>query len=209
VKVLSGLARWWGEVPARARVVLAADLLNNVGTGLVVAFTAVYVARVHHHGPTAGALAVAAVAVGCLPSNAVAGRAADRYGPLAVLACGWVTAAAGDLALVAASGDLALVAASGTAALLGACLLVGVGAGAAYPALNALLGELTDGEVRRTVFGAHHGLLNVGFSVGALAAAAIVARPTLARFHLLYLLDAGSFVAAAGLLVMGGAGVSP
>jgi hypothetical protein len=41
--------------------------------------------------------------------------------------------------------------------------------GAAYPALNALLGRLTDGEVRRMVFGAHHGLLNVGFSLGALA----------------------------------------
>jgi MFS family permease len=172
--------------------VLAADLLSNIGSGLVVAFTAVYVARVHHHGPTAGALAVAAVAAGCVPSNALAGRAADRHSPLSVLAAGWVVAAAGDLALVAASG---------TAALLAACVLFGLGVGAAYPALNALLGQLTEGEVRRTVFGAHHGLLNVGLSLGALGAAAIVARGTLARFQVLYVLDALSFVAAAALLV--------
>jgi MFS family permease len=190
---VSGLARWWGAVPPGVRVVLAADLLSNIGSGLVVAFTAVYVARVHHHGPTAGALAVAAVAAGCVPSNALAGRAADRRGSLVVLAGGWVVAAVGDLALVAASGTLALLA---------ACVLVGVGVGAAYPALNALLGQLTDGEVRRTVFGAHHGLVNAGFSLGALGAAAIVAQGTLARFQFLYLLDALSFLTAAALLVI-------
>jgi MFS family permease len=176
-------------------VVLAADLLSNIGTGLVVAFTAIYVARVHAHGPTAGALAVAAVAAGSLPSNALAGRAADRYGPQTVLVCGWVLAAAGDLTLIVAS----------TApALLAACLLVGAGAGAAYPAPNALLGQLTESEARQTVFGVHHGLLNLGFSVGAFGAAAIVARASCARFHLLYLLDASSFLAAAGLLATAG-----
>jgi MFS family permease len=192
MNLVSRLVRWWDTVPTRARVVLAADLLSNTGTGLVVAFTAVYVARVHQHGPTAGALAVAAIAVGSIPSNALAGWVADRRSPLTVLAGGWA---------VAAMGDLALVAASGAVALLAACVLVGLGVGAATPSLNALLGQLTDGEVRRTVFGAHHGLLNVGFSVGALAAAIIVSRGTLTRFHVLYLLDALSFLAAAALLI--------
>jgi hypothetical protein len=85
-------------------------LLSNTGSGLVVAFTAVYEARVHHHGSTAGALAVAAVAAGCVP-KALAGPAADRPGCLVVLAGGWVVAATGGLAMVACSGTVALLAA--------------------------------------------------------------------------------------------------
>lgn len=185
------MRRSWAEIPRPTRVVLAADLLSNTGTGLVLSFTAIYVAHIHHHGPAAGALAVAAVAAGSLPGNAAAGRAADRHGAAAVLACGWVLAACGDGALVAASG---------TVALLAACLVVGVGVGAAYPALNTLLGELTTGDNRRLVFGAHHGLVNAGFSLGALGAAAIVARATPGRFHTLYALDAASFLAAAALI---------
>jgi MFS family permease len=185
------MCRWWAEIPHPARVVLAADLLSTTGTGLVLAFTAIYVAHIHHHGPAVGALAVAAVAAGSVPGNAATGRAADRHGAAAVLACGWVLAACGDGALVAASG---------TAALLAACLIVGAGAGAAYPALNTLLGELTEGDTRRLVFGAHHGLVNIGFSLGALGAAAIVTRATASRFHALYALDAASFLAAAALI---------
>jgi MFS family permease len=188
----------WKELPTAVQTALVADLLNNTGTGLVVAFTAVYVARVHEHGPTAGALAVAAIAAGSLPSNAVAGRFADRWNPLVVVAAGWVLAALGDFILVIASG---------TAALLAGCVVVGAGVGAAYPALNALLGELTDGEVRRIVFGVHHGLVNAGFSIGAIAAAAIVARDTLGRFQLLYSLDAASFLAATVVLLLAGRSV--
>jgi MFS family permease len=185
------MRRSWAAIPHPARTVLAADLLSNTGTGLVLAFTAIYVAHIHHHGPAAGALAVAAVAAGSLPANAVAGRAADRHGAAAVLAWGWVLAACGDGALIVASG---------TAALLAACLVVGAGVGTAYPTLNALLGELTDGDTRRLVFGAQHGLANLGFSLGALGAAAIVARATPGRFDLLYALDAASFLAAAALI---------
>jgi MFS family permease len=155
MKFTARMRRSWAAVPRPARVVLAADLLSNSGTGLVVAFTAIYVAHVHHHGPAAGALAVAAVAAGSLPANAAAGRAADHHGAAAVLACGWALAACGDLALIAASS---------AAALLAACLVVGTGVGTAYPALNTLLGELTDDDTRRLVFGARHGLANVGFT---------------------------------------------
>jgi MFS family permease len=181
------------------RIVLAADLVSNIGTGLVVAFTAIYVARVHHHGPSAGALAVAALAAGSVPSNAVAGRIVDRYGAVTVVVYGWLLAAAGDAGMAMTSSE---------AGLTISCAVVGVGAGAAYPAMNALLGELTAGEVRRVVFGVRHGLLNAGFSLGALAAAGIVSSGGVGRYKVLYAIDAITFGVAAGLLTTAKPGIA-
>jgi MFS family permease len=175
------------------RRVLIADFANSVGTGLVVAFLAVYVARVRGHGVVLGAGALACLAAGSLIANVVGGRAADRVGGGLVLRAGWMTAAAGDLVMLATGRVVPL---------LLAALTIGVGVGAALPALRSLLAALTSGSARSLTFGLQHGLLNAGLSLGTLGAALILAGGrTVGRFQLLYLLDAASFLLAAVLTI--------
>jgi len=189
---VSDASRAWRSLPVEPRRLLMVDLVSTVGTGLVLPFLAVYVARIRAQGVTTGGLALSALAAGSLVANVLAGRALDRVGVKAVLQLGW---------LVAAAGDLWLLSARDAVPLLGAAALIGIGNGAAYPALRSGLGQFTPGEQRGVVFGIQHGLLNVGLSVGTLLAAALVVSANLARFQLLYALDAVSFVVAAALLI--------
>jgi len=62
------------------------------------------------------------------------------------------------------------------------------------------MGQITIDSSRRLTFALQHGLTNVGFSVGALLAAAVVSGMQVSRFQILYTLDAASFAVAAALL---------
>jgi MFS family permease len=188
-----GARRFFREIPVSVRVVLAADVLSNIGNGLVIAFTAIYVGRIHDQGSFVGALAVGAIALGGIPGNVFSGGASDRIGAALVLAGGW---------LVSAAGAVALLVASNGPELLAACLLAGVGIGTAIPAQRAVLGQLTEGEMRRVVFGASHGLANVGFTVGAAIAGVVVASGGVAHFRLLYGFDALCLVLATSVLLI-------
>jgi MFS family permease len=172
--------------------VLFADLLSTAGSGIVLPFLAIYAGRVRDLGPTVGAAAVAAIAVGSLPANLLAGAAADRFGARRVLITGWILAAAGDLVLLR-SGHAATV--------LAAAVLIGLGVGSAYPATSTLLAEVTPARQRSLVFALQYGLSNVGLSLGIGASAVIVAVPDLHRFQLIYLVDAATFLIAATVLV--------
>ena len=182
----------WTDLPSPARWVLLADLLSTAGSGIVLPFLAIYVGRVRDLGPGAGAAALAVLAFGCLPANLVAGAAADRYGARPVLVVGWVTAAAGDLALVNAAR---------VPTVLAAAALVGFGVGTAYPATSTLLAEVTPPTRRPLVFATQYGLSNVGLSVGIGVSAVIVTEPGLPRFQLLYVVDAITFLIAGLVLV--------
>jgi MFS family permease len=182
----------WIDLPAAARQVLFADLVSTAGSGIVLPFLAIYVGRVRDLGPSVGAAAVAAIAVGCLPANLIAGAAADRYGARHVLVTGWVVAAAGDLCLLGSAH---------WATLLAAAVLIGLGVGTAYPATSTLLAEVTPPEQRSLVFATQYGLSNVGLSLGIGVSAVIVAVPELNRFQALYAVDAVTFLVAGAVLL--------
>lgn len=186
------VAATWHGLPRPTRTLLAADFVSNVGSGLVLPFLAVYVARIRDHGPHAGAAALAVLAVGSLVSNTVAGRAADRDDPRVVLVAGW---------LLTAAGDIAFLASARLPALLGAALLIGIGAGISFPTTATVLAAATPPGKRAAAFSARHGLFNVGAGIGIVAAGVIVATPDLTRFQVLYSLDALSYVAAAAMLI--------
>lgn len=182
----------WTDLPPAARRVLVADLLSTAGSGIVLPFLAIYAGRVRELGPTVGAAAVAAIAVGSLPANLVAGAAADRYGALRVLVAGWVLAAAGDLFLLSSGQAPTVLAAAG---------LIGLGVGTAYPATSTLLAEVTPPSERSLVFAVQYGLSNIGLSLGIGVSAVIVTHPNLHRFQALYAVDAITFLIAGAVLL--------
>ncbi|HEX5297980.1 MAG TPA: MFS transporter [Streptosporangiaceae bacterium] len=87
-----------GLVPRLGRgawVVLAADLLSAVGTGMTLPFLLVYLHTVRGLSvPVAGA-AAASIAAASLAGNPLGGASSDRIGPRATLAAGLATAGLG------------------------------------------------------------------------------------------------------------------
>ena len=96
-----------GLVPRLGRgawVVLVADLLSAVGTGMTLPFLLVYLHTVRGLSlPVAGA-AAASIAVASLVGNPLGGAGSDRIGPRATLAAGLAVAGAGALALAGPHG---------------------------------------------------------------------------------------------------------
>ena len=180
------------SLPARAWLVLGGDAVSAVGSGLTLPFFVVYLSQVRGIDLGLAGLMLSTVAVAGLAGNPAGGWLADRIDARRAVIVGLVLAAAGSLAMA-----LVHEAWQGFAA----AALYGVGAGVLLPAQDALLATVVDDGRRPHVFALRHATLNVGFSVGALVAAVVVAGvPGSAGFVVLYLADAVSFLAFAGLL---------
>jgi MFS family permease len=188
-----------GLVPRLGRgawVVLAADLLSAVGTGMTLPFLLVYLHTVRGLSlPLAGA-AAASIAVASLAGNPLGGAGADRIGPRATLAAGLAAAGAGALMLAGAHSPWqAFAGAAGS----------GLGVSVAWPAQDVLLSRLA-AQDRSAVFGVRYATMNLGLAAGALAAAAIVAAGSTPAYVILYSADAASYLLAIPLLAFIGPG---
>ncbi len=182
-----------GLVPRLGRdtwVVLAADLLSAVGTGMTLPFLLVYLHTVRGLSlPMAGA-AAASIAVASLVGNPLGGTGSDRIGPRATLAAGLAVAGAGALVLAGAHSPWqAFAGAAGS----------GLGVSVAWPAQDVLLSRL-EPQARSAVFGVRYATMNLGLAVGALAAATIVAAASAPAYVFLYSADAASYLLAIPLL---------
>ena len=171
-------------------MVLAADLLSAVGTGMTLPFLLVYLHTVRGLSlPMAGA-AAASIAVASLVGNPLGGTGSDRIGPRATLAAGLAVAGAGALVLAGAHSPWqAFAGAAGS----------GLGVSMAWPAQDVLLSRL-ETQARSAVFGVRYATMNLGLAVGALAAATIVAAASAPAYVLLYSADAASYLLAIPLL---------
>jgi MFS family permease len=178
------MTRPWRDLPLSVRLVLLGDLVNAAGSGLTLPFLFLFFARIRDLGDGTAGLAVGAVAMGALVANVAAGPGVDRWGPRAVLQTGLVLSGAGDLLLLTVHHP-------GSAIVSAA--VYGAGTGAAFPAIAALLGAASPAEHRPTAFALQYALTNIGFSVGTVAAAAMVTFTDPSSFDRLYILDAATF----------------
>jgi MFS family permease len=179
-------------------VVLAADLLSAVGTGMTLPFLLVYLHTVRGLSlPVAGA-AAASIAAASLAGNPLGGAGSDRIGPRATLAAGLAVAGAGALVLAGAH--------SPWQAFAGAAAS-GLGVSVAWPAQDVLLSRLETRD-RSAVFGVRYATMNLGLAVGALAAATIGAAASAPVYVVLYSADAASYLLAISLLAFIGPGAA-
>jgi hypothetical protein len=91
------------RLPRQVWVVLAADLLPAVGSGLTLPFLLVYLNRVHGFSLELAGVAIAVLAVASLVGNPVGGWLADRVGPRAALSLGLAIAGGGAAGLAVMS----------------------------------------------------------------------------------------------------------
>jgi MFS family permease len=183
------------------RRVLLGNALSAIGSGLTLPLLIVYLGQVRDLGTAVGGLVVAYTAVVQLLLLPLSGVAVDRFGPRPVLLTGLLVEAAG----VALLGRVTTVTMA-----FGVASVVAAGAAFTWGPQSALLGRLTTAETRQRVFGIQFMLLNLGIGVGGIVAATVVDVTDPGTFETLYLLDAGTYLLYAAVLVtLRGVGVGP
>ena len=180
-------------LPREAWTLLAGTWLSALGTGLTLPFLLVYLHQVRGLELEAAALAVSTLAVAGLVGNPLGGWLADRLGPRNAIVAGLVIAATGAFAVAAVREPWHAFAAAA---------VVGLGAAIVWPAQDALLATVVRPEQRSSAFAVHHALLNLGFGVGGLVAAALVQESSPETFELVYVLDGVSFLAFVPILLL-------
>jgi MFS family permease len=180
------------RLPRRAWLILGGDMLSAVGSGLTMPFFIVYLTRIRGIDLLVAGLALSSLAAASFVGNVVGGWLADRLGPRRALIAG----------LCAGTGGASWFAfVHSVPAAFGAAALIGLGASIAWPAADALLATVVVERDRSAAFAVRHGTMNLGFGLGAVAAAGIVELDSERSFQVLYLVDAATFLAFVPLLL--------
>jgi MFS family permease len=188
-----GLVVWFCQLPGPLRTLLAAALVNYLGSGLTVPLTVLYVSRGLHESASAATLTVAVTAIGAVLMHPVIGYLSDRRTPYAG-------------ALVSLSlgvvGTLLFASASGLATVYAGAALTGLGQGSAT-AWPALLAAASSERQRPRVFATNHLTLNIGMGAGLLVAGVAMSTNMLVAYRLLYVGKAvGMLVVIASLALL-------
>jgi len=176
----------WPQLPRPVWLLEAGGVANSLGNGIVLPFLIIYLHQVRHFGlGESGAIVSTLFAVG-LVATPVAGRVVDVAGPRTTLMS--------SLGLLAVGyGGFAFVHHPWQA--FGLAAIAGLGNGGFAPSHSSLLAALTTREQRNAAFALQRATDNLGFGAGALIGGLIATTADPSSFKLLFLLDAGTFLA--------------
>jgi MFS family permease len=174
------------ELPRPVWLLEAGGVANSLGNGIVLPFLIIYLHEVRHIGlGTSGAIVSTLGAVG-LVATPVAGRLVDLVGARTTLMS--------SLGLLAAGyGGFPFV--HHTWQAFGLASIAGLGNGGFAPSHSSLLAALTSREQRNVAYALQRATDNLGFGAGALIGGLIATTSVPSSFKLLFLLDAGTFLA--------------
>lgn len=183
------------RIPRELRLLLSANLVSALGSGLTMPYLLIYLHEVRHLSLAVTGAVIGGAALATVPAGPATGALVDRYGP------GAVCTVAAVVDGVATAG---LAAVHTPAEALGVLLLGAIGQGATWPAWNALFAlTVSDPSLRPRVYARSFQLLNLGLGIGAVVAGAVVRVGHPATFLVIYLVDGATFgVVALGLQVV-------
>ncbi|HVM34617.1 MAG TPA: MFS transporter [Actinomycetota bacterium] len=179
------------QLPRRAWTVLAGDACSAFGSGLVLPFLIVYLRDVRRISVDTAGLIVATVAMVSLAAGPAAGWLVDRVGSRRALLTSLVLSALGAVAIAGIHSVPQAFAASA---------LFGLGMVFLWPASHSLLMSVVTPAQRSSVLSVHYATLNAGLGIGGVFGGLVADVGNPRSFELLYLIDALTFVAFAGLL---------
>jgi MFS family permease len=178
----------------RNRVALLTALgLDNFGSGLFLPVTLLYVIRVVGLPLAVAGTVVAAATVTGLAAPAVAGRLVDRIGALRVVV---------GAELLQALGAVAYLAARGVVVAAVAAVLLATGQQLFYSSLFALISDVAGAGPKDRPFAVAAVVRSACFSLGGLAAGALLSLAGQAGYRIAVGVDAMSFAGCALLLVL-------
>jgi MFS family permease len=177
-----------GQLPVRARWLLASRTLSGVGQGLVLPFVIVYLRDVRHLPLSSATLVIAITSATALAGGLVTGSIIDRTSAASAAVLSLGVAAAGCV-MFAFAADF------WSAVLAGATL--GIGTGGNGGAWNSLIAESVSPDRRTNAFGISFAALNASIGLGGLIGGLVVTTRVPSSFQLLYLADAVTLVVCA------------
>lgn len=189
---MPGLRSFWNELPTEGRWLLSTVAIQTLGRGLTLPFTIIYLHEVRGFELGLSGSLMAVIAVVALLATGPGGSLTDRYGARAVLLVGLTSAMAGNVVLAYAT-------VPGLVAL--AFVLVGVNFGVSWPAFNALVASVAEGDLRQRYFGVNFALVNLGIGVGGIVGGFYVDVDHPSTFTTIFLADAGTMLVPLALLL--------
>jgi MFS family permease len=174
------------QLPRPVWLLEAGGVANSLGNGIVLPFLIIYLHEVRHFGlGTSGAIVATLGAIG-LVATPLAGRLVDIVGARTTLMS--------SLGLLAIGyGGFPFIHHSWQA--FGLAAIAGLGNGGFAPSHSSLLAALTSREQRNAAYALQRATDNLGFGAGALIGGLIATTAVPSSFKLLFLLDAGTFLA--------------
>jgi len=161
-------------------------LANSFGNGTVLPFLIIYLHNVRGIPLGLAGLAAAVNSAAALVSGFAAGALADRLGPRRVLFA----------SLIVMAGSISFFPLIGNAWHAYALnIALGTGSGAFWPSQSAMLTGLAPTARRHAAFAVQRLTMNLGVALGGLAGGLIADVDHARTFTVLFLLDAGTFVA--------------
>ena len=177
------------RLPRAVQLLQAGGLMNAFGNGLVVPFLLIYLHNERGIGLGVAGLILATNAGVSLIAGPVAGAFVDRVGgkTMLTIALGFLTLGFVGYAFVESPWHGFLASA-----------VTGIGNGAFWPSQSTLLAGLTTRAQRSATFAMQRVVMNLGIGLGGVAGGFIATE----SFRALFLLDALTFVAYAGVLTV-------
>jgi len=179
--------------PRGQRSLLAAHLIDSLGTGLLLAFTVVYFARTTTLGLTTIGAAISLARLLAMPTAILTGPVIDRFGARPVAAAANLLSAAAHTAFMAAGQAWQIVT---------VVFLAQVGTAAYWTASTGLVVLAAEPAERPRWFALVGALRNGGLGVGGAIGALMLGLGGITGLRAVVLLNAASFLAAAVLLLV-------
>ncbi|WP_237690298.1 MFS transporter [Nocardioides panacisoli] len=186
------MGSFWQQLPTEGRWLLSTVAFQTLGRGLTLPFTIVYLNEVRGFDLDLSGTLMALIAVVALLATGPGGIFTDRVGARRVLLVGFGSMMVGSIVLAFAT--------TPWAAALGLAL-IGVNFGVTWPAFNAVIAEITTGDLRLQYFGINFALVNLGIGVGGIIGGLYVDVSEPRTFTTIFLVEAASTLIPIGLML--------
>jgi MFS family permease len=187
-----GIRDFWGALPTAGRWLLSTIAIQTLGRGLTLPFTIIYLHEVRGFDLGLSGSLMSLIAIAGLIVTGPGGTLTDRLGARTIILAGWASMVAGNTLLAFATTP---------AVAAVALVLIGINFGVAWPAFNALIAAVVEGDLRQKYFGVNFALVNLGIGVGGVVGGLYVDVGDPQTFTNIFLADAATAAIPAALLL--------
>jgi MFS family permease len=183
-----------GRIPTNLRILLAANFVSCLGSGLTLPFLLIYLHEVRHISLGITGLLIGGTSVVAIPIGPASGTLVDKFGPRFVCAAALVVDAIGTVGLILVRSPLSA---------LPVLFIYGLANGATWPTWSALFAVMVrDETLRPHVFARSFQLLNLGLGTGSVIAGFVVHVSHPSSFDLIYVVDGVTYLSVVAALLL-------
>ncbi|PSB57847.1 MDR family MFS transporter [Chamaesiphon polymorphus] len=170
------------QLPRQIWILAMGRLLSEIGSGFTIFYAPIFFVQQVGLSATSVGLALGSASISGVAGRLISGTYADRWGRKPVLLLSTLVLALACF-IFAATNNLPM--------LVVGCLVQGLGLGLYWPANEAIVADLTDGEGRRFAYAITRLADNVGMGLGIIAGGLLIS--STGAYRVLFIVDGVSF----------------